>query len=105
MNGATNPQNEEYDSSRKPLVQQTQAQIEQLTGIMRENIGKVLQREEKLNELDDRAEALVHETSDFKKNATKIKRKMWYRNMKMKIILGTIAVIFVILLLYWVGLF
>jgi hypothetical protein len=49
---------------------------------MKENIDKVLERDEKLHELDDRAEQLQYGAAQFETNATRLKRKMWWQNVK-----------------------
>jgi vesicle-associated membrane protein 2 len=42
-------------------LQQTQAQVDEVVGIMKVNVEKVLERDTKLSQLDDRADALqVH---------------------------------------------
>lgn len=39
-------------------LQQTQAQVDEVVGIMKVNVEKVLERDSKLSQLDDRADAL-----------------------------------------------
>ncbi|KAG9337660.1 hypothetical protein JZ751_028297 [Albula glossodonta] len=63
-------------------LQQTQNQVDEVVDIMRVNVGKVLERDQKLSELDDRAEALQAGASQFETNATKLKRKYWWKNCK-----------------------
>lgn len=66
---------------------------------MRVNVEKVLERDQKLSELDHRADALQHGASQFEQQAGKLKRKEWWRNVKMMIIMGIIGVIFLIIIL------
>lgn len=49
---------------------------------MRVNVDKVLERDSKLSELDDRADALQAGASQFETNAAKLKRKYWWKNCK-----------------------
>ena len=63
-------------------LQQTQAQVDEVVGIMRTNVEKVLERDQKLSELDDRADALQQGASQFEVHATKLKRKYWWQNIK-----------------------
>ena len=49
---------------------------------MRTNVDKVLERDEKLSHLDDRADALQHGASQFETQATRLKRKYWWKNCK-----------------------
>lgn len=50
--------------------------------IMRVNVDKVLERDQKLSELDDRADALQAGASQFETSAAKLKRKYWWKNIK-----------------------
>lgn len=49
---------------------------------MRTNVEKVLERDQKLSELDDRADALQQGASQFEQQAGKLKRKFWLQNLK-----------------------
>ncbi|EYB81110.1 hypothetical protein Y032_0392g584 [Ancylostoma ceylanicum] len=46
-------------------LQQTQAQVDEVVGIMKVNVEKVLERDQKLSQLDDRADALQVTFSNF----------------------------------------
>merc|ERR1712003_290264 len=79
-------------------LQQTQAQVQEVVGIMRGNVEKVLERDQKLSQLDDRADALQQGASQFETQAAKLKRKYWWRNIKMWIILGIVAAVVIIII-------
>ncbi|XP_062967220.1 vesicle-associated membrane protein 2 [Cynocephalus volans] len=83
-------------------LQQTQAQVDEVVDIMRVNVDKVLERDQKLSELDDRADALQAGASQFETSAAKLKRKYWWKNLKMMIILGVIcAIVLIIIIVYF----
>lgn len=63
--------------------------------IMKTNVEKVLERDQKLSELDDRADALQQGASQFEQQAGKLKRKFWLQNLKMMIIMGVIGLVIV----------
>ncbi|XP_035919156.1 synaptobrevin-like isoform X4 [Anopheles stephensi] len=90
-NGANNATNNR--------LKQTQAQVDEVVGIMRVNVEKVLERDQKLSELDQRADALQHGASQFEQQAGKLKRKQWWANMKMMIIMGVIGVVLLIIII------
>lgn len=71
----------------------------QVVDIMRVNVDKVLERDQKLSELDDRADALQAGASQFETSAAKLKRKYWWKNLKMMIILGVICAIILIIII------
>lgn len=58
------------------------APVLQVVDIMRVNVDKVLERDQKLAELDDRADALQAGASQFETSAAKLKRKYWWKNCK-----------------------
>uniref|UniRef100_A0AC11DBJ6 Period circadian regulator 3 n=1 Tax=Ovis aries TaxID=9940 RepID=A0AC11DBJ6_SHEEP len=83
-------------SSRR--LQQTQNQVDEVVDIMRVNVDKVLERDQKLSELDDRADALQAGASQFETSAAKLKRKYWWKNCKMWAIGITVVVIIIIII-------
>uniref|UniRef100_A0A804LE83 Uncharacterized protein n=1 Tax=Zea mays TaxID=4577 RepID=A0A804LE83_MAIZE len=67
------------------------AQVTEVKGVMMQNIEKVLDRGEKI-------ELLVDKTEDLRAQGTKIRRKMWWENMKMKLIVFGIVVALILLI-------
>lgn len=70
-------------------------QIAKVVDIMKTNVEKVLERDQKLSELDDRADALQQGASQFEQQAGKLKRKFWLQNLKMMIVVGVIGLVIV----------
>ncbi|XP_038894077.1 vesicle-associated membrane protein 722-like [Benincasa hispida] len=76
------------------------AQVSEVKGVMMENIEKVLDRGEKIELLVDKTENLHNQAQDFKSSGTKIRRKMWLQNMKIKlIVLGILIALILIIVL------
>ena len=59
-----------------------------------------LERDSKLSELEERADALQDGSAQFEKQAGALKNKFWLENLKSMIAMGVVAVI-VLGLLYW----
>uniref|UniRef100_A0A670XXS7 V-SNARE coiled-coil homology domain-containing protein n=1 Tax=Pseudonaja textilis TaxID=8673 RepID=A0A670XXS7_PSETE len=78
------PSQSNMTSNRR--LQQTQAQVNEVVDIMRVNVDKVLERDQKLSELDNRADALQAGASQFETSAAKLKRKYWWKNCKLLIL-------------------
>jgi len=91
---------ENPDQGKKNLAQ-AQAQVGEVVDIMRVNVEKVLERDSKLSELDQRADNLQEGASQFQTQATKLKRKYWWQNMKMMMIIGVIVAILLIIIIVW----
>ncbi|XP_068935501.1 vesicle-associated membrane protein 3 [Petaurus breviceps papuanus] len=82
-------------------LQQAQNQVDEVVDIMRVNVDKVLERDQKLSELDDRADALQAGASQFETSAAKLKRKYWWKNCKMWAILITVVIVIIIIIIVW----
>merc|ERR1712098_862512 len=72
--------------AEKRMAQQ-QAQVDEVVGIMSENLEKVLERDSKLTKLDERADALQSGASQFEKQAGKLKQKFWLANTRWLILI------------------
>ncbi|XP_052766574.1 vesicle-associated membrane protein 7-like isoform X1 [Mya arenaria] len=72
-----------------------QGQVKEVQGVMRQNIESVIQRGERLDDLMDKTDELEAGAATFQRTASKIRKKYWWKNTKMKIIVG--CVVFVIL--------
>uniref|UniRef100_A0A5F9CLK1 Vesicle associated membrane protein 3 n=1 Tax=Oryctolagus cuniculus TaxID=9986 RepID=A0A5F9CLK1_RABIT len=83
-------------------LQQTQNQVDEVVDIMRVNVDKVLERDQKLSELDDRADALQAGASQFETSAAKLKRKYWWKNCKMWAIGISVLVFIIIIIIVWI---
>lgn len=81
-------------------MQQQQAEVDQVIEVMHKNVEQVLERDSKLSELEERADALQDGSAQFEKQAGALKNKFWLENLKSMIAMGVVAVI-VLGLLYW----
>ncbi|CAB4029031.1 Vesicle-associated membrane 3 [Paramuricea clavata] len=84
-------------------LKQTQRQVDEVVDIMKVNVDKVLERDAKLSELDDRADQLQAGAAQFDTNAHRLKRKMWWQNCKMWIILIVVIVVIIAVIAIWVA--
>ncbi|KAG0451353.1 hypothetical protein HPP92_013752 [Vanilla planifolia] len=77
-----------------------QAQVSEVKGVMRDNIASVIGREEKIDGLVNKSEDLRYQAQDFRQGGTQLRRKMWWQNMKIKLVVLSIiiALIFIIIL-------
>merc|ERR1712079_699843 len=79
-------------------MEQARDQVDQVTNIMRGNVDKIMEREGKPQDLENKAEQLQADSQQFQKTVIKVKRKAWLENMKMKLAAGG-AVCFLLLLI------
>jgi hypothetical protein len=66
---------------------------------MRENINKVSQRGERLDSLQDKTDNLAVSAQGFRRGANRVRKAMWYKDMKMRVclIVGIIILLLVII--------
>nr|XP_022315260.1 vesicle-associated membrane protein 7-like [Crassostrea virginica] len=77
-------------------VSTLRSQVDDVKNVMTQNIERVLDRGERLENLIDKTEELEASSNQFQKTARKIRKKYWWKNTKMMIIIG--VVVFVILI-------
>ncbi|EWC44324.1 hypothetical protein DRE_01150 [Drechslerella stenobrocha 248] len=79
-----------------------QAEIDAVRGIMTENIERVLERGERIDLLVDKTERLGEGARGFRVGARKLRRQMWWKDMKLMVLLW-VVVIFLIYLFVGFG--
>lgn len=77
------------------------AQFSEVKSIMLENIDKALDRGENLSILMDKTEILCTQAQTFKNQGTEIHRKMWYQNMKIKLVV--LGILLFLVLIIWLS--
>ncbi|KAK9145979.1 hypothetical protein Sjap_005882 [Stephania japonica] len=80
-------------------IAKVKAQVSEVKGVMMENIEKVLDRGEKIELLVDKTDNLRSQAQDFRQQGTKMRRKMWWQNMKMKLIVLAIFIVLVLIII------
>ncbi|KAJ3828627.1 synaptobrevin-domain-containing protein [Lentinula raphanica] len=93
---SSNPSGPSHGGNAKTAA--IQAQIDDTVEIMRDNISKVAERGERLDSLQDKTDNLAVSAQGFRRGANRVRKNMWWKDMKMRIIIGlAIAVIIVII--------
>ncbi|ORX87525.1 synaptobrevin [Basidiobolus meristosporus CBS 931.73] len=79
--------------NKSKLVQQ---QVDEVVNIMQDNVNQVMERGERLDTLNHKAEDLESGALQFRRGANKVRKNMWWKNCKLKLII--IAVLIILLL-------
>ncbi|RDX60342.1 Vesicle-associated membrane protein 724 [Mucuna pruriens] len=77
------------------------AQVSEVKSIMLENIDKAIDRGENLTILADKTETLRSQAQDFRKQGTQVRRKMWFQNMKIKLVV--LGILLFLVLVIWLS--
>lgn len=80
-------------------IKDVRVQIAEVTDVMRDNVGRLLERGDQLDNLQDRSDGLATTSDQFRTSATRLRRNMWWQNTRAKIFIG-IAVIVILLLIF-----
>uniref|UniRef100_A0A9J8BKT3 Vesicle-associated membrane protein 4 n=2 Tax=Cyprinus carpio TaxID=7962 RepID=A0A9J8BKT3_CYPCA len=80
-------------------IRQVQSQVDEVIDVMQENISKVIERGERLDELQDKSESLSDNASAFSSRAKHLHRRMWWKDMKMKMIIALVVVILLLIII------
>lgn len=85
-------------------LKQTQAQVNEITGIAQANIEKGLKRGVNFNALDSKVQDLEGKTQDFQKISNKTKKKFVFKNLKWTIVVILMFLMTIVLLGIGIGL-
>ena len=76
-----------------------QDRVSEVTDIMTENIEKVMCRGEALEDLTDRSTLLAHSSTDFRHSSNKLRKKLFWKSVKMWVIFIVILVVILFLII------
>ncbi|CAH8470201.1 unnamed protein product [Schistosoma rodhaini] len=93
--------NNQYNYQADDRIRQQQAKVQEVVGIMKDNVNLVLERETRLAEIDTRADELQVQSKQFQAVAGRVRRKYFWQNMKMWFVMGGLAVVIVVVIIVW----
>ncbi|KAG2469060.1 CND2 protein, partial [Polypterus senegalus] len=87
------------EDQKDDKVKKLQNDVDEVQNLMRDNIEKTYQREEKLAELEVRSDALLEQSRKFSKTAGTVARQTWLENVKIKLILAAVAAVVILVVI------
>ena len=84
-------------AGKDDAITNVQHDIDNVKGIMTENIERVLERGERIDLLVDKTDRLGVGAHDFRMRSRGLKRQMWWKNMKLMVLLGVVVVFLIYL--------
>ena len=88
------------EGGKQDAITNTQQEIENVRGIMTENIERVLERGERIDLLVDKTDRLGGSAADFRVRSRGLRRQMWWKNARLMVLL---VVVIVFLLYLFIG--
>lgn len=89
-------------SGKQDAIANVQNEIDNVRGIMTENIERVLERGERIDLLVDKTDRLGGSAHEFRVRSKGLRRRMWWKNVKLMALL-ILVVIFLVYLLVGFG--
>ena len=90
------------EQGQNDALRNAQAEIDDVREIMSENIERVLERGERIDLLVDKTDRLGGSARDFRVRSTGLRRRMWWKNVKLMVLL-VVVVLFLIYLFVGFG--
>lgn len=84
-------------AGKDDAITNVQQDIDNVKGIMTENIERVLERGERIDLLVDKTDRLGVGAHDFRMRSRGLKRQMWWKNIKLMVLLGVVVVFLIYL--------
>ncbi|KAJ3083389.1 hypothetical protein HDU99_010254 [Rhizoclosmatium hyalinum] len=78
--------------SRANKAAAIQNEVNEVIGVMQNNIEKAVKRGENLESLQNKTSDLRDGAVKFKKGAVKIQNEMWWKNLKLQLIIAAIVI-------------
>lgn len=76
-----------------------QGQVSEVVGVMQNNISKVMERGDRLEDLSIKSDELSSHSDMFRSNASTLRKQMWWKECKMRIFLAVIIVVILLIII------
>ncbi|KAG7498281.1 vesicle-associated membrane protein 8-like isoform X1 [Solea senegalensis] len=86
-------------TSSPSRMDQVQGQVNEVKVILKDNINKVLERGDRIDDLIGKTDDLQASADSFQRTSTRVARKYWWKNVKLMIIIGIVVLIIIILII------
>ncbi|KAK4295721.1 hypothetical protein Pmani_031748 [Petrolisthes manimaculis] len=97
LKGPTGKKTVRFASDR---LKDVRVQIAEVTDAMRDNVGRLLERGDQLDQLQDQSQGLATSSDQFRTSATRLRRNAWWHNTRTKLVIGTtLALVFLIIII------
>ena len=80
------------EGGQRDAIQNVRAEMDSVRGIMNENIERVLERGERIDLLVDKTDRLGQGAHDFRVRSRGLRRRMWWKNAKLMVLLGVVVI-------------
>jgi vesicle-associated membrane protein 7 len=90
------------EAGQSDAIRNVQREMDDVREVMSENIERVLERGDRIDLLVDKTDRLGGSARDFRVRSRGLRRRMWWKNVKLMVLL-CVVVLFLIYLLVGMG--
>lgn len=76
-----------------PKMSRLRGQVDDVVGVMKSNVSKVIERGDRLEDLQDKSDSLASNSDIFRNRAKALHKNMWWKNCRMRIIIAVVILI------------
>lgn len=76
-----------------PKMSRLRGQVDDVVDVMKSNVSKVMERGDKLEDLQDKSDSLASNSDMFRNRAKALHKTMWWKNCKMRIIIAVVILV------------
>ncbi|EGC35290.1 vesicle-associated membrane protein 7 [Dictyostelium purpureum] len=84
-----------YSNPKSNKMNLVMDQVSEARGVITDAIEKTIHRGEKIEIIVDKTERLQAESFQFKSNSVQLKRKLWWQNKKLAIVIAIVVIILI----------
>nr|CAH0098425.1 unnamed protein product [Daphnia galeata] len=84
-------------------LREVKSQVEEVTNVMKENVHKLFARGDQLDELNERSENLRSASDEFHSASSRLRKTMWWKEMRTRLILGSLCSLVVLIMIVWLA--
>lgn len=82
-------------------MSQVMREVDQVKGVMSDNINQAMNNLESTEVLNEKASEMKAQSNMFNKQAKTAKNQMWWKNMKLNIIIAAVVLLIIAYIVWW----
>lgn len=92
---------EMYNEAADTSIDRIRSHVAEISDNMVDNIDKIMMRQEKIELLVEKTETLNRTAMQFRRQAVDVRRTLWWRDVRAKIVMVSITLVLIFLIVMW----
>lgn len=76
-----------------PKMSRLRGQVDDVVDVMKSNVSKVVERGDRLEDLQDKSDSLASNSDIFRNRAKALQKNMWWKHCRMRIIIALVIIV------------